>query len=138
MGAMCRRMMRRNAFTFGANRHMAEGRYFCRPAICEKNSCVGLPSLSLKMFLPVLASTTLWWMCIALPGSRAIGFDMNVAYILWRNAASGAVRLDQRVDLDLLRFAERVDVVEQRVELVDRGDAVRLPADLGPPRAADR
>ena len=37
----------------------------------------------------------LWWICIALPGSRAIGFAMNVAYILWRNAASRAVRLNR-------------------------------------------
>ena len=62
--------------------------------MCEKNSWLGLPSLSLKTFLPVFMSTTLWWMCMALPGSRAIGFDMNVAYILWRNAASRAVRLN--------------------------------------------
>jgi hypothetical protein len=49
-----------------------------------------------------------------------------------------AVLVDQRVDLDVLRFAERVDVVEQRIELVDRRDAVRLAADLGAARAADR
>jgi hypothetical protein len=53
-------MMRRNALTFGANRHIADGRYFCRPAMCEKNSWLGLPSLSLNTFLPVLMSTTLW------------------------------------------------------------------------------
>ena len=87
-------MMRRNEFTFGANSAIADGRYFCSPAMCAKNSGLGLPSWSLNTFLPVFASTTLWWMCMALPGSRAIGFDMNVAYILWRNAASRAVRLN--------------------------------------------
>ena len=49
-----------------------------------------------------------------------------------------AVLVDQRVDLDLLRLAERIDVVEQRVELVHRRDAVRLPANLGTAGAADR
>ena len=90
---------------------------------------------------------------------------MNVAYILWRMRRlarraleeeglvgqlqriavhqvdlhlRGAVLVDQRVDLDLLGLAELVDVVEQRVELVDRRDAVGLPADLRPARAADR
>ena len=32
---------------------------------------------------------------MALPGSRAIGLAMNVAYILWRSAASRAVRLNR-------------------------------------------
>ncbi len=34
-------------------------------------------------------------MCIALPGSPASGFAMNVAYILCRSAASRAVRLNR-------------------------------------------
>ena len=90
---------------------------------------------------------------------------MKVAYILWRSAASRAVRLkrkawsarssaspwirlisicagagfvDQRVDVEVLRLAERVDVVEQRVELVDRRDAVGLAADFRAAGAADR
>ena len=46
--------------------------------------------------------------------------------------------VDQRVDVEVLRLAEVVDVVEQRVELVDRVDAVGLAADLGAARAADR
>ena len=49
-----------------------------------------------------------------------------------------AVLVDQRVDLDLLRLAEGVDVVEQRIELVDRRDAVGLAADLRAARAPDR
>ena len=44
-----------------------------------------------------------------------------------------AVLVDQRVDLDVLRLAERVDVVEQRIELVDRRDAVALAARLCAP-----
>ena len=46
--------------------------------------------------------------------------------------------VDQRVDLDLLVLAELVDVVEQRIELVHRGDAVRLPSRLRTTRAAHR
>ena len=49
-----------------------------------------------------------------------------------------AVLVDQRVDLDVLRLAEGVDIVEQRIEFVDRGDAVGLPAGLGAAGAADR
>ena len=60
-----------------------------------KNSDEGEPSGLLKMFLRVLTSTMLWCRCIALPGSLAIGFAMNVAYILWRIAASRAVRLNR-------------------------------------------
>ena len=44
----------------------------------------------------------------------------------------------QRVDVDLLRLAPVVDVLEDRVELVDRVDAERLARRLLPPRAADR
>ena len=46
--------------------------------------------------------------------------------------------VDQGIDLDILRFAEGIHVVEQRVELVDGGDAIGLAADLRAPRAADR
>ena len=133
--------------------------------MCAKNSGEGVPSGLLKMFLRVLMSTTLWWMCMALPGSLACGLAMKVAYILWRSAASRAVRLnrktwsarssgcavdqvdlhlrravlvDEGVDLDVLVLAELVDVIEQRVEFVDRGDAVGLAARLGAPGAAHR
>ena len=44
----------------------------------------------------------------------------------------------QRVDVDLLRLAPVVDVLEDRVELVDRLDAVALARRFGAPRAADR
>lgn len=44
-----------------------------------KNSGDGLPSLVEKMFSPLDMSTTDWWMCIAEPGSVAIGFAMKVA-----------------------------------------------------------
>jgi hypothetical protein len=46
--------------------------------------------------------------------------------------------VNQRVDLDVLRLAERVHVVEQRVELIDRSDAIGLAADLRTARAAHR
>jgi len=42
--------------------------------------------------------------------------------------------VDQRVDLDLLRLAKGIDVVEQRIKLVDGRDRVALPAVLGPAR----
>ncbi|MNR63041.1 hypothetical protein D3C85_1852220 [compost metagenome] len=48
----------------------------------------------LKMLLPS-ASTTLWWMCIALPGWPCIGLAMKVAYILLRIATSRTVRLNR-------------------------------------------
>ena len=61
----------------------------------QKNSCVGEPSSWLKMFWPVDLLTTLWWMCIALPGSPAIGLAMKVANMLCRIAASRTVRLNR-------------------------------------------
>jgi hypothetical protein len=35
-----------------------------------------------------------------------------------------AILVDQRIDLDVLRLAEGVDIVEQRIELVNGRDAV--------------
>src|ERR1700681_791102 len=96
MGADEWRLMRRWLFTFGANSDMAPGRYFCNPAICPKKSAVGEPSALLNMFLRVFVSMMLWCKCMALPGSLAIGFAMNVAYILCRKAASRAVRLNKK------------------------------------------
>ena len=46
--------------------------------------------------------------------------------------------MGQRVDVDLLRRAVIVDILEDRVEFVDRVDAIGLPAALGPAGAADR
>ena len=37
----------------------------------------------------------LWWTCIALPGSPAIGLAMKVANMSWRSAASRTVRLNK-------------------------------------------
>ena len=44
-----------------------------------------------------------------------------------------ALFVDQAVDADLLRLAIVVDVFEQRIEFVDRVDAVSLAARLRPP-----
>ena len=87
---------------------------------------------------------------------------MKVAYKSWRSAASRTVSglsggqfervavqqvdlhlphaffVDQGVDLEALAFAEVVHIVEHRVELVDRVDIERLPAEFGPPGAAYR
>ena len=49
-----------------------------------------------------------------------------------------AILMDQRVDRDVLVLAELVHLVEQRVEFIDRGDAVGLASGLRPSRAADR
>src|SRR5437870_13892017 len=82
IGASWKREIRRYEFTLGASSAIAAGRYFCMPAMCAKNSGVGVPSSFEKMFFFVLLSTMLWWMCMALPGSFACGLAMNVAYIL--------------------------------------------------------
>ena len=150
-------MMRRNELTFGANSAIADGRYFCSPAMCEKNSWLGLPSLSLKTFLPVLR---VHHALVDVHGAAGLArhrlrHERRVHLVAERRLARRAlehehlvgerhrvavdqvdlhlrraVLVDQRVDLDLLRLAEGVDVVEQRIELVDRGDAVGLAADL--------
>src|SRR5580658_5420904 len=59
IGAVWYRVRRRYELTFGQNRAMAAGRYLCRPAMCEKKSCDGVPSGLLKMLLRVLRSMTL-------------------------------------------------------------------------------
>jgi hypothetical protein len=51
---------------------------------------------------------------------------------------AGADFMDQRIDVELHQFAVVVDVFEQRVEFVDRVDAVDLAAGLGTAAAADR
>ena len=51
---------------------------------------------------------------------------------------AGADLVDQRVDVQLHLLAVVVDVLEQRVELVDRVDRVGLARGLGAAAAADR
>ncbi len=46
--------------------------------------------------------------------------------------------MDQGVDIDILRLAEVVDILENRIEFVHGIDAVGLPPRLRPPRTADR
>ena len=48
-----------------------------------------------------------------------------------------AVFVDQRVDRDVLRLAERIDVVEQGIEFVDGRDRIRLATDFRAARATD-
>ena len=50
----------------------------------------------------------------------------------------GARLVNERIDIEFLRLAERIHVVEHRIEFVDRGDAVGLAADFRSPRSADR
>ena len=107
----------------------------------------------------------LWWMCIALPGSASIGLAMKVAKMPWRSAVSRTVRLnrntrsarssafavgevdlhlacagfvDQRFDAQAVHVAEARQLHEERVEVVDRVDRVRLPPGLGFAGAAER
>ena len=88
-------------------------------------------------------------MCMALPGSLAmrLGHERRVHLVAQRRLARGALEeerligkvqrmpmdklisicagpilVDQRVDFDILVLAELIDVVEQRIELVDGGD----------------
>jgi hypothetical protein len=74
----------------------------------------------------------------ALEHERLIGKIERVAVQQIDFHLRRAIFMDQRVDGDVLVFAELVDVIEQRVELVDRRDAVRLAAGFSAPRAADR
>ncbi|MNL82683.1 hypothetical protein D3C87_2101200 [compost metagenome] len=53
-----------------------------------------LPSALAKIGCPLAISTTLWWMCMALPGSSPIGLAMKVAATLCLSAASRMVRLN--------------------------------------------
>ncbi len=129
-----------------------------------KNSSDGVPSGLLKMLRPDSCSTRLWWICIALPGSPAIGLAMKVAYMSWRSAASRTVRLNKNTSsarlsgspwkklisiwpapiswirvstFSSILLAVVVDVLEQRVELVDRVDASRPGGEVSArPRAA--
>ena len=55
------------------------------------------PSSAAKMFLPVAISSTLWWMCMALPGSSVIGLAMKVALTSCLSAASRMVRLNTMI-----------------------------------------
>ncbi len=141
------------------------GRYFCEPPMKAKNSGVGSPDLSEKMFLPVLAVDH---RLVDVHGRARLarhrfGHERRVHVVAKRSLADGALELedlvgeyeriavaqvdlhlrraflvDQRVDLELLLLGELVDVVEQIVELVDRGDRVGLARELGPARAPAR
>jgi hypothetical protein len=57
---------------------------------------VSTPFGPAKMFLPVLVSTTEVWICMAEPGSPAIGLAMKVAKQSWRSAASRIRRLKKK------------------------------------------
>ncbi len=130
-----------------------------------KNSAEGEPSALLKMFLRVLRVDDA---LVQVHGAaRLLGHRLRheggIHLVAQRRLARGALEqkrlvgkahgiavqqvdfhlrragfMDQRVDLDVLRLAERVHVVEQRIELVDGGDAVRLAADFRAARAAHR
>ena len=48
------------------------------------------------------------------------------------------VFMDQRIDLDILRLAEGVEIIEHRIKLIDGGNAVGLPARFRATRTAHR
>ena len=60
----------------------------------------------------------------ALEQEHLVGKGERVAVAEIDLHLGGAFLVDQRVDLQALGFGEIVDVVEQRVELVDRRDRV--------------
>ena len=74
----------------------------------------------------------------ALEQERLVGEVERIAVDQVDLHLRGAGFVDQRVDVEVLRLAECIDVVEQRVELVDRRDAVGLAADFRAAGAADR
>ncbi len=141
------------------------GRYFCEPPMKAKNSGVGSPALSEKMLAPVFVSMHRLvdvHRRSRLAGHR-LGHEGRVHVVAQRRLADRALELedlvgehqrvavaqvdlhlrraflvDQRVDLEFLRLGEIVDVVEQVVELVDRGDRIGLARRLRPSRAAAR
>ena len=135
------------------------------PAMCEKNSGVGVPS---GVREDVLARLGVDDALVDVHGAAGLlgvrlGHERGVHLVAQRRFARraleeerlvgeveriavqqvdlhlrGAVLVDQRVDLDVLVFAELVHVVEQRIELVDRRDAVALAAGLGAAGAPHR
>ena len=133
--------------------------------MCEKNSGEGRPSASLKTFCAGAAIddalvdvhraagfarhrlrherrihlvTQRRFARRALEQKHLVGERQRIAVQQIDLHLRRAVFMDQRVDLDVLRLAERIHVVEQRIELVDRRDRIRLSADLRTARAADR
>ena len=74
----------------------------------------------------------------ALEQERLVGELERLAVVEVDLHLRGAALVGQRVDVDDLRLAPVVDVLEDRVELVDRLDAIALPGRLGTARAADR
>ena len=74
----------------------------------------------------------------ALEEERLVGQRDRIAVIEIHLDLRHALFVDQAVDADLLRLAIIVDVFEQRIEFVDRVDAVSLPARLRAARLAGR
>ena len=133
--------------------------------MCAKNSCEGVPSALLKMLrarllvddalVDVHGAARLLGVRLghegrvhlvpqcrlarrALEEERLVGQIQGIPVQQVDLHLRRAVLVDQRIDLDVLRLAEGIDVIEQRIELVDRGDAVALAAGLRTPGAADR
>jgi hypothetical protein len=86
--------MRRIRVDVGREQRHRRRQVFLQPRDVREEERARVAVLVAEDVAAVFVSTTLWWMCMALPGSRAIGLAMNVAYILWRKAASRAVRLN--------------------------------------------
>ena len=74
----------------------------------------------------------------ALEQERLVGELERLAVVEVDLHLGGAALVGQRVDVDHLRLAPVVDVLEDRVELVDRLDAVALARRFRPARAPDR
>ena len=74
----------------------------------------------------------------ALEQERLVGELERIAVVEVDLHLGGAALVGQGIDVDLLRLAPVVDVLEHRVELVDRLDAVALARRFGSARTADR
>jgi hypothetical protein len=67
-----------------------------------------------------------------------VGQSQRIAVLEIDFHLAGADLVDQGVDVEVHQVAVIVDVLEQRIELVDGVDAVHLAAGFGAPAAADR
>src|SRR3546814_379342 len=75
---------------------------------------------------------------LALEQEGLVGQQQRIAVVEVHLHLGGTTLVGQGVDVDALHLAEVVDVLEDRVELVHRVDAIGLAAGLAAARAADR
>ena len=149
----------------GASSSIAAGRYFCSPAMKCRNRSENSPSAGAEQvgagrevehaLVEVHRAARLALHGLrhegrvdavlerglaqrALEQERLVGELERLAVVEVDLHLGGAALVGQGVDVDDLRLAPVVDVLEDRVELVDRLDAVALARRFRPARAPDR